>query len=1050
MNFPQNTIDVDFKINSKIASAKNSMTRDIFKSIPSNQMTINFSKESNSSDAKNLTKSFKQKKNIFTIEKEEKGISAEEEEEINSDEYVSSTMLDVDTNTYINMTNNTKNLEENNYNKINKNNNNNYNKGRLRSKENNKDLDVYLLNKIQTITNEKDLSLNNTKKFKKINNETDMTIHKTHHQNNKSDFLSHDKPASINKEKRNNSNSIDKKGIFTPKIESKNKLKILRDIIIQKLDHYHSKNPFFLNQSNTINIIESIDDLRNEYDNIKSFNNDSIKKNIKFEIDNKNKRNKTSRITHNNSISIISNKSNKNMPIENHSQQHIQNNNNININIFNKNIIKDIGAINIDDQKYQLIPQAIKKIKTQGRIGKIVYTNQNKKNNYIYINNYSNNINNKTINSPLNKKNNRISPPPNTINNVEFYNSICANKNKRGDEHYILKHTNIHSLKNLKSENSQKSIKRYILGEDYLTIFPMSNGKSNCEKQKIKIIKNSKNNKNIKNKNNKCNNDDVKYKPNNYKIKKIIPLNINDFHNKQIRNFNSCFPPKINKYMNNYPNEQLLNTISNNSKKVDIYNSFKNNCTNFTQNKNNFSSNKKIFDEKMKKSKELSFNSKQGNNSIKNILSLKNSKYLKNNKYSLQNSEINYESNIGDSNINYNIKKNKPITARIKLDLMTEGNKNNLIKNKVKNNTNSNENVHTKSIKNSSSKRVIYIDNNILKNFSTRPFIYNSLSPNCQSIKQLMNKSKISNIKEIYNNINIYNQGRNTYNSSHIHNKSNNFHSNINIDSNINNKIFIKKIEKENIKNNRSNNIAKSINYYIENMSQNSNSNLSPNHKKIIAFNNMSNYNINSTNHTLNNITNVKERSNNNIFKDTIEIMSPFSSINNKKNNNSHKKKYYVNKQNNEQGNNSHLKNKKKVRKLEQNIIYLDNSKIRNTHAFNGINCPNKYLYNKNMNYKLNYNENDNQNNIYINNSQLNYNVRFNNNPNNDYIHFSNSNDKERNTISNKIYGNNNMNRNKKVKNSKEKNISLEIIEKNQKSIKKKAISPIQELNNNF
>ena len=595
----------------------------------------------------------------------------------------------------------------------------------------------------------------------------------------------------------------------------------------------------------------------------------------------------------------------------------------------------------------------------------------------------------------------------------------------------------------------QKSIKKCPLDEEYLTIFPLPNGKNNFEKQKIKILKDSKGKKFIKKKNNKCNED--KFKSNNFKIKKIIPLNINNFQNKQLRNVNSCYGKKINKIINNYQNEQLLNTISNNNKKIDIYNNFKNNCTNFTQNKNIYSSNKRIFDEKLKKSKELSFNSAQDNNSIKNILSVKNSRYLKN-KYTLQNSEINNDSNIRDTNINYQIKKNKPMTARIKLNLKTEGNKKNSIKNNPKNNINNNDNIQTKSNKNSSAKRIIYFDSNNFKNLNTRPLIYYSLSPNCQSIKQLIDKTKISNIKEIYSNINNYNQGRNTYNSSQIHNKSNNFNNNNIINSNINNKIIIKKIKKENIKNNRSNNIAKSMYYYnIENMSQYSNPNLSPNHKKIIAFNNITNYNISNTNHTINNLTHTKERPNNTIFKNTIEILSPFTSINNKKNNNSHKK-FYVNKQNNDQqGNNNriNLKDKKNISTLEQNIIYMDNSKIKNSHTFNGINCPNKYLYNKNLIYKLNCNDNFNHNNININNSQLNYNIRINNNVNN-YIHFSNSNDKERNTISNKSYGTIYLNKNQKDKNSKEKNITLEILDKNQKNLVKKGMPSIQELNNKF
>jgi hypothetical protein len=418
-----------------------------------------------------------------------------------------------------------KKVEDNINNNNNKNNiKNSYSQGKLKQKEYNKDLDIYLINKIKNITSEKDLNVNssnNSKNYKKIknnvNNDNNTIIEHSKSHKHKNDLYDNDNNnkngyGSTRKEKKNISNSKDKKAIFTPKIESKNKLKLLRDMIIEKLDHYHNKNPFFINQSNTINIIENFDDNKNDNDNTKSINNEIIKKKINLEIEKNNdhKRNKTSRITHNNSISIISNKFNKNLQIQNNNQQNIQNNNNININIYNKNIIKDIRAINIDDQKYQVIPQTIKKVKTQGRIGKIVYTNQNKKNNIVYINNYTNNNNNnnnnKTTNSPINKKYNRISPPPNSINNVEFYNSIYANKKKKNDEHNFLKNSNIHSLKNLKSENLQKNIKKYLLGEEYLTIFPLPNGKNNLEKQKVKVIKDSKNKKYLKKKNNKNHN----------------------------------------------------------------------------------------------------------------------------------------------------------------------------------------------------------------------------------------------------------------------------------------------------------------------------------------------------------------------------------------------------------------------------------------------------------------------------------------------------------------------------------------------------------------
>ena len=156
-------------------------------------------------------------------------------------------------------------------------------------------------------------------------------------------------------------------------------------------------------------------------------------------------------------------------------------------------------------------------------------------------------------------------------------------------------------------------------------------------------------------------------------------------------------------------------------------------------------------------------------------------------------------------------------------------------------------------------------------------------------------------------------------------------------------------------------NATKPINYNLENLSQYSNYDYSSNQRKIIGYNNINgnnnnNYNINNTiNHnTINqNISNKKEKPNNNIIKHTMNILSPFSSFNNKKINNNDKI-FYVNKQNNDQqGNNNriNLKDKKNISTLEQNIIYMDNSKIKNSHTFNGINCPNKYLYNKNLIY---------------------------------------------------------------------------------------------------
>ena len=1088
MNLPKNSSDINLPNNSKLSSSKISIGPDFFKNIPSNQITINFSKDSNSTEKKKNNENINLKEYIPKYEKEKIEKKKEDsEEEINSDEYVSSTMLDVDTNTYINMTNNIKNNEEKSLNDNNSKNKHNsmHTKGKLRKKNDN-NLNYFLLNNLQSLTDEKEPSSDNNNNFnkntnnnnnkpkKKVQNKNSINNNekkvKVHHQSNKSDFYINYRPGSINKEKKNDSkncNSIEQKVIFTPNNESKKKLQNLRDMIIKKLDHYQIKNPYFINQSNTINIIENNDDNKNENeDKIKSLNidNNINNKNIKleFESSNKNNRNnKNSRITHNNSITIISNnnKLNTNISEKMNNPQNIQNNNNININIYNKNIIKDIGSLNIDDQKFHIIPQTSKNFKTQGRVEKIVYNNQNKGNNFIYIsnNNTNNIINKKKTNSPRNKKY-RISPPQsgiNSINNMEYYNSICTNKNQKSDENNYLKHINIHSLKNLQSANLQNNIKKYLLEDEYLTIFPLSNDKNNLlEKPRKKLLKEKKTKKITKSKNNK-NNEDIKYNQNNFKIKYIMPININANNNKPLRSVNSYYVKKGNQHiLNNIQSEQILNTISNNhNKKIDIYNNFKNNCIEMVNNKNSNGLNKRILDEKMKKNRELSFNYAQDNNTIKNLLSLKKIKFLKN-KLVLQSPDYYFDKINKDANNNH-YKKIKPMITRKKFDLMTEGNKTNLIKNNSKIILpNNNDNIINKSKNNSSVKRIIYIDSNNFKKFNSRPLIYNSLSPNCQSKKHLMDKDKMSNIKEIYNNINN-NLGRNTFNiyaSSRINPNTNNtnMNNNNNIVGNINDQIIIKKIQKHNIKNNNTKNVTKTINYNNENIFELPNYNLSPQHKKKIVFNNVSNYNINSANNNLNNLTNIKEGQNNNLYKKTIEIFSPFSSINNKKNNINHKK-FFVNKQNTQQNNNIITSKDKKSNLLEQNINYLDNNKIKNIFTYTGNNNTNKYLYNKNITNKLNKNDNYNNSNhhIKITSNHYNYNIKTNQSVNNNnFFHFSNSNDKDRNTITNS-YGNLYIIKNKNKK-KEDKNITLDILEKKQKNKNQKHISPVQELKKRF
>ena len=123
---------------------------------------------------------------------------------------------------------------------------------------------------------------------------------------------------------------------------------------------------------------------------------------------------------------------------------------------------------------------------------------------------------------------------------MEYFNSICTHKNKKVEENIYLKHSNIHSLKNLKSESLQKNIKKYLLEDEYLSVFPLNN-----DKQKMKILKDSKNKKSIK-----YQNQNIKYNEDKYK-----KINNNNIANKkQIKSGNSAYSKN---FMNNYQSEHI-------------------------------------------------------------------------------------------------------------------------------------------------------------------------------------------------------------------------------------------------------------------------------------------------------------------------------------------------------------------------------------------------------------------------------------------------------------------------------------------------------------
>ena len=1034
MNSPIELEEKENNFNTNIPSIKNSINKDIYINSSSKKkvITLNTNENLYNSPELRISSINKQKINYsnqknFIMENNNNEYN-EEEEEINSDEYVSSTNLDVETNTYINFQDNVKNEE----NKIKK-------KiirfpGRLRSKilsddinnkieeiKQQKNNNIFLINDKEIINNNKNINIinHNDNNFNKANFNRKM--------NNKSDFI-------INKEiskDTENLKTIDPRILFTPTNEGKKKLKVLRELILKKLEErLKDKNIKINTHSQTIS------------NNSKIIDNNIIKNYIRLNL-NLNQ-NKSPKITVNNSIT--SNSIDKKSTSMNEFQQNIPlNNNNIDLSVYKRNILKNLGSLNINEQKYQFIPQSIKKTKTQGRVGKIIYNKINNRNNFLCINRNNQNKTNKTINSPIslnhNNKINRISPA-NNMNNSQNYNSICTNKIN-----------NFHSLKNLKIENVQKSIKKYLLGDEYFKMFPNSKEKNNkIEKDHHKIIKNSINN-NIKNKT-KNNNRSIKYNINklnlnNYIIKKTIPLNINSQKN-QLRSFNSYFPKKINNNaFNNNVNDNFLTTISNkhHNRKIDMFNNFKK-YLGKVKNKNRNTPDKKNNNEKRINNKdELSYNILP-ENSKKNIISFKKIKHIKNKIYSSDLSNIEYQNNNKINNINH--KKNK---LQTKINLKNEENKK-IKKFNTRNNMNKNntENINTGTNNNNYStyKKINYDynNNNNLKDINFKTLPYKCLSPNFHNLKKIMEKSHPTKMKDIYKNkLSINNRGRNSYNnylSSSIMENNNYKHMNNNNSSifqnnsiNSNSIIFIKKLQKENFRDKFSNRISNTLNYNIENIS-----NFSTQNKKIIVFNNVNNYNINNTNNTLNNITNIKNEQQQNYRKENEDLNNYSSLIN--KNYYKNPKKIYINNSNvncNNKYNKTLFTNKKEDSgNIRQNLIYLENSRSKNNcYTNNDILEMNKYQYNKNMINKLEKNDNLNINNI---NYPLNI-----NNSNNKLINYSISNNKERNTINNNSYINIYLLKDKKNTNNKNKNMTIDTFEKIPKiNYKTKSISPIQEI----
>ena len=343
MNIQHNLMLKDYNLDIiKRNPSQNNYAKNRLKIIHSNKLSVATSKNSNSNVHHTHISTFEDEE----IEKDE------EEEEINSDEYVSSTNLDVDTNTYINTMKD--NEDDSSINVSIK----NHQKERLKlvKSENNyeESKNSKILNniyKIKTInTQYRDL-----KKINTISISNDI-IKKGHHYF-KSDLLNdiYKRQYSTSKGKKVAiiSKSNDKNYIFTPDNKNKKTLKLL----YKNKKHGQNNKSLNINNMNKLNTINFIDN------NLKEKN---LSKNRNH-----------SNALNNDTIKLLSNNMNK-INNKNMKQKNIQNNN-ININIYNKNIIKDIKGININSQKYHIIPLNNQKLKTQRRIGKIIFNDQNKK-----------------------------------------------------------------------------------------------------------------------------------------------------------------------------------------------------------------------------------------------------------------------------------------------------------------------------------------------------------------------------------------------------------------------------------------------------------------------------------------------------------------------------------------------------------------------------------------------------------------------------------------------------------------------------------------------
>jgi len=375
------------KLNQKDSEAKN-IKKEIEKNAPDNMNSKPVKLPNTERDYSTLNDKEDFESNNYSIE-----LIEEEEDEINSDEYISSTMLDVETNTYIDYSTTNNNADKKTFNKSSTKNFKNFVKA------------ININNNDYLTQNRK--SLNSNSSHKNQSNKNDYIGYSpiNNSNNRKSKFK---KKIKIKKDNEKNDNKKDKKEIFYKKLN-------IKDIQDKKLNKNHKNNNNEKNNTKNYSLLEynfpplnniygDDLDLKTEQNNEatkKIINkNKNMKKSIKTDVNN-GKANKV--IKHVRSPTLEDNNINKNKFMKDfllkqkfNMEENKKKKNNIFSPINNKKRINSLESLNTLNNLNLEIPSTI--------INQFI--NKDTYNNFLINNNFSNNS--RTIISNNNKINKHI------------------------------------------------------------------------------------------------------------------------------------------------------------------------------------------------------------------------------------------------------------------------------------------------------------------------------------------------------------------------------------------------------------------------------------------------------------------------------------------------------------------------------------------------------------------------------------------------------------------------------------------------------------------